>query len=219
MGSQTRAVPSSLAVTTVRPSGLKRASLTAAPECIGVPTRRPLARSQTRAVPSLPAVTTSRPFGLNDTMLIEFACHSLADEPITLQCAGFAALATQTPYVVAEPGRPPANAIQRPSAEKAKSSIGPTDGTELSGANGPATSFAVDASQKRADPGSVFVPEPAVTTRRPSGAKRATLMPGSWSAPITAPGSGFHSRAVPSSLAVAICVPAALMLTALTPCW
>src|SRR4051794_20171418 len=66
VASQTRAVRSSLAVTTRAPSGLNDAERTS-PVCpLSVRATAPVRASQTRAVPSELAVTTRAPSGLND---------------------------------------------------------------------------------------------------------------------------------------------------------
>jgi hypothetical protein len=75
--SHTRAVPSSDAVTTRRPSALNDADFTA-PSCPSstMPTGRDPDRSHTRAVPSLEAVTTRPPSALNDAAVTGPACPS-----------------------------------------------------------------------------------------------------------------------------------------------
>ena len=65
--SHTRAVRSSLAVSTRRPSGLKQAWRTAASCRSGPVTGCPLTADHTRAVPSSLAVTSERPSGLKAT--------------------------------------------------------------------------------------------------------------------------------------------------------
>ncbi len=69
--SQMRAVPSSLAVTTRVPSGLKAAEATALVWPRRSVSSLPLAASQMRAVPSSLAVTTRVPSGLKAAELTE----------------------------------------------------------------------------------------------------------------------------------------------------
>jgi len=84
--SQTRAVPSSEAVTTRRPSGLNTAERTESSCCKGRPTGLPVSASQTRAVWSSEAVTTRRPSGLNPANVTAPWCLSSAAGNHHLSC-------------------------------------------------------------------------------------------------------------------------------------